>query len=48
MEQVILTPHVAFYTEEAMNELKEKTAINVLDVLNGGRPRYAVNNLIHE
>lgn len=44
MDNVILTPHVAFYTEESMNELKEKTVDNILDVLNGGRPRYAVNN----
>src|SRR5699024_3336929 len=42
MENVILTPHIAFYTEESLEELKMKTAYNVLDVLQGKRPRYEV------
>lgn len=43
MDQVLLTPHVAFYSEESMQELKEKTALNIMDVLEGRKPRYAVN-----
>lgn len=43
MEQVILTPHFAFYSEQSMRELKEKTMLNVLDVIRGEKPRYAVN-----
>ncbi|WP_240510155.1 C-terminal binding protein [Virgibacillus profundi] len=46
MENVILTPHIAFYTEESIQELKRKTALNIVDVLQGGKPRYLVNNLI--
>lgn len=43
MEQVILTPHVAFYSEEAMQELQKKTTDNVIDMLKHKTPRYAVN-----
>lgn len=43
MEQVILTPHVAFYSEEAMKELQKKTTDNVIDILEHKIPRYAVN-----
>lgn len=47
MDNVILTPHAAFYSEEAYQELKRKTALNILDVLQGNQPRYLVNNLIN-
>lgn len=43
MDQVILTPHVAFYSEEAMQELKRKTARNIVRVLKGEKPEYVVN-----
>lgn len=44
MDQVILTPHVAFYSEESMEELKQKTASNIVSVLQGEKPKYVVND----
>lgn len=46
MDNVILTPHAAFYSEESMQELKRKTALNIMDVLKGEKPRYLVNSLV--
>jgi D-3-phosphoglycerate dehydrogenase len=43
MDQVILNPHVAWYSEESQIELKRKTAQNVADVLRGFYPTYLVN-----
>lgn len=43
MDQVILTPHAAFYSVEAEEELKRKTADNVAHVLTGKVPPYVVN-----
>jgi D-3-phosphoglycerate dehydrogenase len=43
MDNVILTPHIAWYSEEAEAELRTKCARNVLDVLQGGKPSYLVN-----
>ncbi|WP_017727102.1 C-terminal binding protein [Halalkalibacterium ligniniphilum] len=48
MDQVILNPHVAWYSEEAQLELKQKTAQNVADVLNGYYPSYVFNNDVKE
>ena len=45
LENVILTDHCGWYSEESMVELKTKTARNALEVLKGGRPLYAVNSL---
>jgi len=42
MDQVILTPHVSWYSEESQLDLKEKTAKNVADVLLGKEPKYFV------
>lgn len=42
MDQVILNPHLAWYSEESLIELKEKTAKNVADVLLGKEPKYYV------
>ncbi|WP_282942401.1 C-terminal binding protein [Paenibacillus sp. RC67] len=44
MEQVILTPHAAWYSEESEKELKGKVAQNVVDVLSGFYPRYLANH----
>ncbi len=41
--QVILTPHVAFYSEESLQELQRKAAEEVARVLAGQPPRYPVN-----
>ncbi|MGI6669855.1 MAG: C-terminal binding protein [Acetivibrionales bacterium] len=45
LENCILTDHMGWYSEEAMEELKRKTAENVRDVLLGGKPKYPVNEL---
>jgi D-3-phosphoglycerate dehydrogenase len=43
MENVILSPHVGFYSEESISELKRRTAKNVADVLVGRWPGSVVN-----
>ena len=43
MENVILSPHIGFYSEESIRELKRKTAKNVSDVLLGKWPSSGVN-----
>ena len=43
MENVILSPHIGFYSEESIRELKRKTAKNVSDVLSGKWPSSVVN-----
>ncbi|KJE28747.1 D-isomer specific 2-hydroxyacid dehydrogenase, NAD binding domain protein [Geobacillus kaustophilus] len=48
MENVVITPHVAWYSEESESELKRKTAQNVADVLSGYYPRYLVNPNVRE
>jgi D-3-phosphoglycerate dehydrogenase len=40
---VIVTPHVAFYSEAAIAELERKAAENVADVLSGRVPKTIVN-----
>lgn len=42
-DNVILSPHTAFYSEEALVELQTKAATDVLRVLSGERPVYPVN-----
>src|SRR6266853_2677185 len=41
-DNVILTPHTAFYSVEALNELQTKCASDVARVLNGEAPVYPV------
>lgn len=43
MDNVILTPHIAWYSEEAMLDQKRKAALNVRNVLCGMKPLYPVN-----
>lgn len=43
LDNVIITPHVAWYSEEAELELKTKVAQGVADVLNGKKAKYLVN-----
>jgi D-3-phosphoglycerate dehydrogenase len=43
MENVIFSPHVGFYSEESISELKRRTARNVSDVLRGRWPGSVVN-----
>ncbi|MFX3619103.1 MAG: C-terminal binding protein [Sporolactobacillus sp.] len=45
MEQVILTPHMAWYSEEAERELRMKAAMSLIDVLVYKEfPKYLLNN----
>ena len=43
MENVIIAPHISFYSEESISELKRRTAENVSSVLLGRWPRSVVN-----
>jgi len=43
MENVIIAPHISFYSEESISELKWRTAENVSSVLLGKWPRSVVN-----
>ena len=40
--RALITPHVAWYSEEAEEELRRKAAQNVVDWAQSGRPTYAV------
>jgi len=44
LDNLIITPHISFYSEESYVELKTKTAKAVLSVLKGGLPRAMVNS----
>lgn len=44
-DNVILTPHTAFYSEDALLDLQSKAAEDVARVLSGEAPRYPVNKL---
>lgn len=43
LDNITVSGHAGWYTEEAQSELKRKAAENVRDVLRGGKPKYAVN-----
>lgn len=43
LESVVATPHVAFYSEESINDLERLAAHNVATVLSGGLPDSIVN-----
>lgn len=42
-ENVVLTPHAAWYSEESYSELKRRTVENVVDVCAGRAPRNILN-----
>lgn len=42
-DNVIITPHTAFYSEEAVAELQRKAVTQIVKVLTGKRPDYPVN-----
>ncbi len=43
MDNVILTPHAAYYSEEAFVDLRKKAAQQICEVLRGGVPENLVN-----
>ncbi|NOU97838.1 C-terminal binding protein [Paenibacillus sp. LMG 31456] len=43
LDNVILTPHIAWYSEQSMIELRVKAVQNIINVMNGGTPKYWVN-----
>ena len=43
MENVILTPHCGWYTEDSITDLKTKAAEEIVRVLNGNPPKNPVN-----
>lgn len=45
MENVILSDHTAFYTEESLVELKTKAALNIIEVFKGRKPLYPLNQI---
>lgn len=45
LDNIILTDHAGWYSEESIVELKTKAARNILEVLKGGRPVYTVNKI---
>jgi D-3-phosphoglycerate dehydrogenase len=42
-DNVILTPHIGYYSEESKSEMKRRTAENVFNVLTGELPNSVVN-----
>jgi D-3-phosphoglycerate dehydrogenase len=46
MNNVILSPHVSFYSVESISELKRRTAKNVSDILRGRWPISVVNSKV--
>jgi len=45
LDNVILSDHTGYYSEESLKELKTKAARNVAEVLMGGKPVYPVNKI---
>ena len=43
LENITLSDHAAWYSEESIVELKTKAARNVLEVLQGRQPSYRIN-----
>jgi D-3-phosphoglycerate dehydrogenase len=42
-DKVFITPHLGWYSEEAISDLQSKAALNVYEMLKNGRPLYQVN-----
>ena len=45
LDNVILSDHTGWYSEESKEELKTKAALNIVAVLKGGKPVYPVNEV---
>lgn len=47
-ERIVLTPHVSYYSEEALRQVQVDTAQAVVDILEGRKPRNLANPAIWE
>lgn len=45
LKQVVLTPHAAWYSEDAFREIREKAVQNVLEKSQGKNPTYLLNKI---
>ena len=43
LNNTIITPHAAFYSEAALSKLKKLTALNIVNVLKGEEPINVIN-----
>jgi len=43
MDNVVLSPHAAWYSEDAIIEIRSKAVMNVINYMQGKTPRYIVN-----
>ena len=43
LENVLVTPHVAFLSQQSVHEMEVRTARSTADVLKGRMPEYLVN-----
>jgi D-3-phosphoglycerate dehydrogenase len=48
LDNVVVTPHAAWYSEEALTELQRTAAENVADFITGTVPEYVVNSSVLE
>ncbi len=48
LDNVLITPHAAFYSEEAMSEVRSRSAGEVIKVLTGKLPDHIVNSEVLE
>ncbi len=46
LKNVIITPHTSFFSNESFEELKEKAARNMVEVLSGQQVRYCLNRAV--
>lgn len=47
-ERVVVTPHAAFWSAESLEELRRRTATQVVDVLSGRTPENVVNPEVYQ
>lgn len=45
LDNVVLSDHTGWYSEESKKELKTKAALNIVSVLKGGKPIYPINEV---
>ena len=41
--RIVLTPHVSYYSEEALSQVQSDTAQGIVDILGGKKPRNLAN-----